>query len=240
MAESEWGTILEDLQHLCEEFPTGIVAIGGVAVWLHTKKYLDDQLLQGSHDADFYMSLQDYSQLTDLYEVTRNNRLGKSQIVQNGTDFDVYVEGQSRLAVSYAQAQRYSEEIGGIRCVCREHLLVLKGRAYEDRQGSAKGRKDAKDIGKLFVLLSEDANRKPEALSGLREEDLRLFGQVVGDPEVFNEMALQNRHWGKQLRDMAKRGLQYVEASQKHLYRAPYRAPSTVSRGRTKKPDIGI
>ncbi len=105
------------------------------------------------------MGLHDFANLRDVHEVTPNRRLGKYLLIQNGVYFDIYVEKNTDLAISYEDVQRFSQVISGIRCACREHLTILKLRALENRAQSSKGGKDAKDIVKHLVLLSEPESR---------------------------------------------------------------------------------
>lgn len=234
-----WVTILSDVRKLCEDYPNGIVVIGGAAIWLHTRSCLDQQFLQTSHDADFYMGLQDFASLRDMQEVVRNRRLGKYQMIRNDVDFDIYVERNNDLVISYEDAQRFSESIDGIRCACKEHLLILKLRAFEDRMGSAKGSKDAKDIARLLVLLAEQPGRKAQSLSLLRDEDLAFMKKIVDNPNVFQDIVQKNAHWAKQLRALATRGLDYVTSTHEHQNTLSDRTPRPISKRSNDGPEFG-
>ena len=236
---SFWDGILSDVRGLCADYE-GIVVIGGAAVWLQTRKFLGQPFLQTSHDVDLYMGLQDFSILKDIEEVTINPRLGKYQRIGKVVDFDIYVEKSNDLAVPYEDADRFSEVIEGIRCACREHLLVLKLRAFENRQHSAKGHKDAKDIAKILALLSESEDRKPAALDHLRGEDRKRLKEIADTPKLFQDIAQSNVHLAKQLRGMAKRGLDYVETAHEPESSRPNRVTgSSPGYGGGKKPRQG-
>ncbi len=58
----------------------------------------------------------------------------------------------------------------GIRVACLEHLVILKTKAFLDRQGTSKGNKDEDDLVRIFFQLS---NPDPEALCRLTEKDIR-------------------------------------------------------------------
>ena len=238
-----WDQILCDMRGLCEQFPDGIVVIGGAAIWLHTQQAMDKRLLQVSHDADFYMSIQDFGTLRDYEEITPNNRLGKHQMVKHGVDFDIYVENKNNLAVPYAEAQKDSVVLSGIRCASLEHLLVLKVRAFEDREHSAKGQKDAKDMAKILMLMSDNRAQatQPPSLRFLLREDIQRTKKVLANQEVFLDIAQNNAHTAKHLRERARMGFQYVETAYEHGHSSPDDHPgSGRSPRRNKGHEIGF
>jgi len=163
----DWAKILSNFKDFAAAYPNDVVAIGGVAVYLHVKNTLGSNLLESSHDVDFYISLAALSALRDLEEVVPNRRLGKSQIVHEGVEYDVYVERNNKLAIPYDEIVSQAVNLDGIRCAALGHLLILKCEAAKDRQNTAKGDKDFRDIAgrKLACDLSlENRRNGPDRL----------------------------------------------------------------------------
>lgn len=150
--EQTWDRLWEGICELSSVFEEGIVFIGGIAVYVHAQQQ-DVLPVEFSHDADFYISLADFGELREIEEVTRNKRLHKCQIIKNDVAFDVYVERQSDLVVSYEDIETASVVIDNVRVASLEHLLILKLEAYRDRRGSKKGEKDERDVIRLGYLL---------------------------------------------------------------------------------------
>lgn len=71
-----------------------------------------------THDADFMIAISDYADLRDIEVVTANRRRGKHQFIKNDIEFDVYVQGQTNLAVPVDEAVAYSRVVSGVRVVC--------------------------------------------------------------------------------------------------------------------------
>lgn len=151
---ADWAKILSNFKDFVAAYPNDVVAIGGVAVYLHVKNTLGSNFLESSHDVDFYISLAALSALRDLEEVVPNRRLGKSQIVHEGVEYDVYVERNNKLAIPYDEIVSQAVNLDGIRCAALGHLLILKCEAAKDRQNTAKGDKDFRDIAKIVVAMS--------------------------------------------------------------------------------------
>lgn len=151
--DAEFPKLLGECRGLAELFPESVVFIGGIAVYLHAVN-LDAtrHFAEATHDADLYISLADMSDLRDIEEVTPNRRLGKSQIVKGGFEFDIYTERQSSLIVPYDEISARSIVYDKVRVASLELLFVLKLEAFLDRQGSEKGVKDAKDLLRLAVI----------------------------------------------------------------------------------------
>lgn len=195
--QKEWNLLLKSITDLCEWFPDGLVMIGGVAVYLHSTQQ-QKIAPEFSHDGDFYLSLNDYADLRDIEEVTQNKRPGKSQIIKNGFDFDIYVERHNDLVVDYDDILIESTTINGVRCACLEHLLILKIDAYLDRKGSRKGDKDERDIVKVISLLDQ-----PKILvldKYLTEERLSAVESILNKQSVFFELANNNSFKAKEIK----------------------------------------
>jgi|SRR5580692_2229887 hypothetical protein len=179
-----WAALWRGISELSEQFPEGLVFIGGVAVYLHARAArLAQWGVEFSHDGDFYVSLVDFSDLRDMEEVTPNRRLSKYQFIKNRIEFDVYLEHNSTLRVPYADVRARSTVIDNVRVAALEHLLLLKLSAYADRRGSAKGRKDERDLVRIAHILSRQRLHKQWLESYLDPEDVDLLAIVLKSPE---------------------------------------------------------
>lgn len=176
-----------------------IVLIGGVAVYLHAlAREIDYVQPEASHDADFMISLVDYDELKDEYEVTSNRRLSKHQMIVEGVELDVYVERQNGLAVPYDEVVAHSEIVDGMRIACLEHLLILKLEALVKRSGSSKGDKDRRDVAKLGLLLG--SHPTINLLAPYWRPELRGQVDEVAKSSVFYELCGKNAHLAKKVR----------------------------------------
>ena len=188
---------MSGIKEIQEWFPDGVVFIGGVAVFMHSSKN-EDVKTEFSHDADFLISMEDYMDLRDLEEVTSNKRLAKHQIIKNDVDFDVYVENHNDLAVPYSEVQKLSSVIDGVRVASLGHLLVLKVDAFSSRKGTQKGAKDARDVVKIMLGMS---NQDIEAARPYITEKRLSLVESVSRSSAFDEMALNNKHEAKIIRN---------------------------------------
>lgn len=184
--DKEFGVLLATCKNLAEMFDQGLIYIGGIAVYLHSvNQPAAAHLAEATHDADFYISFADMADLRDIEEVTPNRRLHKSQIIKNGFEFDIYTERLSSLRVPYDMVAAHSWQYDGMRVACLEHLFVLKLEAYLDRQDSAKGGKDARDLMRIAVvagtLPSFDCDLVAPYLNDQHEE---LFERLRKTPEA--------------------------------------------------------
>jgi hypothetical protein len=182
----QWDTLWRGICELSAFFPEGIVFIGGVAVYLHVRgSKVPDAWVEFSHDGDFYISLADFADLRDLEEVTQNRRLSKYQLIKNGIEFDVYLEFRHTLRVPYAAAHAASSVIENVRVACLEHLMLLKLDAYADRRGSAKGRKDERDLIRIAYLLSQQRTIHRDRLTPLlTPQDVEAMSSVSRSTEI--------------------------------------------------------
>lgn len=179
-----WADLWAAICELTEQFPDGLVFIGGIAVYLHARQAkLASWGIEFSHDGDFYISLADFSDLRDIEEVTVNRRLSKHQFIKNKIDFDVYLEHNNTLRVPYVAAWEHSLIVENVRVVSLEHLLMLKLDAYADRKGSAKGRKDERDLIRVAHILSRQRIHKKWFEPYVTIEDVRLLTEAMRSPE---------------------------------------------------------
>jgi hypothetical protein len=203
--------IIAEILQLNESYPTGLIAIGGVAVYLHTVHDGRQEFAETTHDIDFYLSKEHLGSLRDQEELTPNPKLHKQQIVRRGIEMDIYVEHQHRLAVPYEDLDRYSTVIDGVRVAAKEHLLALKIDAAIDRFGSGKGDKDAKDLVNLVVLLDKP---RPELLRPTMDNERLAFLRNLGKRmEPFQSMSGGNSHHASALRATFAKNLTSLEKS---------------------------
>ena len=153
MHENDFNRLLDNVKEISALIP-GAVFIGGVAVFLHASKTMQE-IAEASHDADLFIGLCDLADLRDIEELTSNRRLDKQQFIKDGFEFDVYVERNNSLAVPYDDILLCSSNINDIRVASLGHLLILKSDAAISRKGSAKGQKDMRDIIRILMLCSK-------------------------------------------------------------------------------------
>jgi len=209
-SDNEWPKLLAACRELAELFPEGLVFIGGIAVYFHSGK-TPDNFGEFSHDGDFLMSLADFADLRDLYEVTRNRRLTKHQLIKNGIEFDVYVEHQNNLAVPFDEALCYSEIIDGVRVASLEHLLVLKIDAANARAGTGKGDKDDRDVARIVLLMGEP---RMEILDKYLDQNrLHCIKRLIPRPEPFVAIAHGDTKLARDYRDRYRRAAARIVAA---------------------------
>lgn len=200
--DRDFGELLNACQEIASSYSDGVVFIGGIAVYLHAVNHLATKdYAEFTHDADFYISIADMADLRDAEEVTPNRRLNKHQLIKRGFEFYIYTERHSALVVPYDQVMAHAVLYDQLRVAGLEHLFVLKLEAYRDRQASAKGQKDAKDLIQI-ALVSLEAGMKfdAEICEGyLSDEHLSLVERVARGPE-FLSMARGNSKSAKDMR----------------------------------------
>lgn len=179
--DPDFPRLLGECRDLAASYPDGLVFIGGIAVYLHAIN-LDETrgFAEATHDGDVYISVTDMSDLRNVEEVTPNRRLNKSQIVKGGFEFDIYTERQSGLIVPYDEVIARSEVFDGVRVAGIELLFVLKLEAFRDRQASAKGEKDAKDLLRLALIAQRGGRGFDAQIAApfLQDDHLPLLERV--------------------------------------------------------------
>ncbi len=198
--DDESERVWRSVQEFATLLPEGVVVIGGVAVFLHVLSSKRSDLgSEFTHDADFMIDRAALGALRDLYQVTANRRLRKYQVEVSDVEFDLYLESQHHLRVDYAEVAMAAEEIAGLHVAHKQHLILLKLAAYEDRGSSAHGRKDARDLTKLMVLSSSEP-LIPSAL--FSEDDVILLHRAL--EEGLLGLSRGNLHLASRLRKEAK------------------------------------
>jgi hypothetical protein len=200
--DSEFRKLLSACTDISSLFPDGVVYIGDIAIYIHTiNQEQTASLAEFTHDADFYISIADMSDLRDMEEVTPNRRLSKHQLIKNGFEFDIYTERYSSLIVPYDQVRANAIKYDMILVACLEHLLVLKLEALKERIQSKKGSKDAQDILRI-TQVSSKRNHKLDAtlLEGyISDEHLDLLRHIKKGSEPLS-LAKGNARYAKQIR----------------------------------------
>lgn len=211
MKDSEFQTLLGACSDLSRMFEPGLVFIGGIAVYMHAiNSSQAREMAEATHDGDFYISMADMQDLRDIEEVVPNRRLNKAQIIKKGFEFDVYVERQASLIVPYADVAAHAVDYDGVRVASLEHLLVLKLEAFRDRQNSAKGDKDARDIFRIAAIADPASFDACICAPFLQDEHLALFSRLRTSSEAVS-LADGNAVRAKQLRSSLKTMLDAVE-----------------------------
>lgn len=187
-----WGHLMAEFKEFVAEYPADIVAIGGIAVYLHTERLLHSELMESSHDVDFLVSMDAMTKIRDTNEVTDNRRLGKSQLVNHGVEYAVYVAHNNNLVIPYQDISRAAVEIDGVRCAALEHLLVLKCEAAKDRAFSKKGEKDLRDLAKIGMMLSLERSGLSQPPTDFWKPEYNKILQQVGSSKVFLQLAKNN------------------------------------------------
>jgi hypothetical protein len=199
--DSHWQRVWAAVRTFAHTYPEDVIAVGGVAVYLHARAAADADLPEEyTHDADVCVALTAWSDIRDAHEVTANRRLSKHQLVIDGVEFDVYLEHSHALRLDYAELAHGAVTIDGVRVAGLEHLLLLKLSAFRERGQSAHGRKDRRDIAKLLVLLDGASPRA--ALAHASDDDVVALSSVL-DSDAFAELAAGNAHHAARLRKRA-------------------------------------
>jgi hypothetical protein len=200
-AEEAWIALWKGIHEVAEMFPNDTVFIGGIAVYLHSvAAELAPGLIERSHDADLYISLPAYDDLRSIETVTSNPRLRKKQFIKYEMDYDVYVEHNNSLIVSYADIFAGSEVTDGVRVASLEHLLPLKLMALASRGNTPKGPKDERDIIRIVLLLKRNGVVRSR-LDRYFTADMFLTLEQLSHSREFVTLARGNLHEARSLRD---------------------------------------
>lgn len=201
MKHSDFSSLLALCKEFAQTYPTGLVFIGGIAVYLHAiNSPATSAYAELTHDADFYISMADMSELRSYEEVSANRRLNKHQLIKRGFEFDIYTERQSNLLVPFDEISAHATGYDGVRVAAFEHLLVLKLEAYRDRRTSSKGEKDARDIAQLAITSQHQQSFNAKLCAPyLADVHVELLQGVQRSPEIV-AMAKGNAVVAKRIR----------------------------------------
>lgn len=199
--EREWQEVLRTVQGLSREFDNDIIAIGGVAVALHSHGSRVFTEKDFTHDADVYVSSAAWPSFRDEFDVVLNRRLSKSQTKIGKVEVDLYVEYGHSLRFEFEELAHASTVIKNVRVAGLEHILLLKLDAYDSRRHSEHGKKDRRDIAKILILLE---NSDPSiVLAAASKKDIRILEEIMRS-QVFFEIAHRNAHLARKLKDKAE------------------------------------
>ncbi len=202
--------IVKIMSELAKEYPKGLIAIGGIAVYVHAL-HSEDVPSQTTHDIDFYLSLVNLSTMRDVEEIVKNDRLKKSQITRNGFEIDIYIEHQHNLALDFETVSRYSEMLSGITVAAKEHLLILKTDAAINRSGSGKGVKDLKDLASIVLMTKYP---KSDLLkNNLDAKRLSVLENLATRNNIFEEITGGNVHQASKIRGEYTKNLESITKS---------------------------
>ena len=202
--------IVKIMSELAKEYPKGLIAFGGIAVYVHAL-HSEDVPSQTTHDIDFYLSLVNLSTMRDVEEIVKNDRLKKSQITRNGFEIDIYIEHQHNLALDFETVSRYSEMLSGITVAAKEHLLILKTDAAINRSGSGKGVKDLKDLASIVLMTKYP---KSDLLkNNLDAKRLSVLENLATRNNIFEEITGGNVHQASKIRGEYTKNLESITKS---------------------------
>lgn len=155
------------------------ILIGGWAVFLYTHTLK-------SKDLDIVIEYEELGKLRRDFLVTKNERLRKYEIKQEGIDIDIYVPFYSNPGLPAEEIKNYLTSREGFTVPAPEILLILKQKAYHERRDSPKGEKDKIDIFALLSLETLDWKSYNKVLKKCGQENFRedLLQLLKTTPEV--------------------------------------------------------
>ena len=164
------------------------ILIGGWAVFLYTHNLK-------SKDVDLVVEYKDLEKLKHDFEVVKNCRLKKYEIVTGeGADIDIYVPFYSNPGLPAEELKNYVVSVENFKTVRAEVLAILKQKAMEARTGSAKGKKDLIDLLGLFALADFDFKRYRNLIKKYNlGKSLKFTRQKIAETVSIDEAGL-NRH----------------------------------------------
>lgn len=115
------------------------ILIGGWAIFLYTHSLK-------SKDIDLVIDYSELEKLRKKFDLFKNERLKKYEIIIEEIDIDLYLPFYSNPGIPAQEIKKYTQNIEGFSVPRPEILLILKQRAYLDRTRSPKGKKDKLDI----------------------------------------------------------------------------------------------
>lgn len=138
------------------------ILIGGWAVFLYTRALK-------SKDIDIVADYETLSQMKEKFEVTKNTRLKKYEIKEQGFDIDVYLPYFSNPGLPAEEIMKFTAHKEGFQIPIPEVLLILKQVVFQQRKDTPKGNKDKIDI---FALLASPGFDWSNYKKILRDYDL--------------------------------------------------------------------
>lgn len=188
--EKSWEVLLE----LNKNFD--FILIGGWAAYLHTKSIK-------SKDIGIVADYDTLEKFKLTYDLKKNQRLKKYELIADEISVDVYVPFFSDLVLPVKDLNKYTESIEGVDVLNPEALLVLKQEAEIERSNSVKGQKDRADILNLLVNGNVDLEEYGKILSkyNLEEYKKRLIDIVTEAKKEFSYLGVENLRKRKLLKN---------------------------------------
>ncbi|MFH1239932.1 MAG: hypothetical protein V1672_01840 [Candidatus Diapherotrites archaeon] len=152
------------LQKLNKEID--FILIGGWAayLWTHAQK---------SKDIDIVIGFEELEKIKTEYDLKKNDRLRKYEIIVDEVDVDIYVPFYSKLSIPIEELENYVSKIEGFKVVDAEILLLLKQGAEKARGHSEKGMKDRVDIMQLLLKTKINFGKYSELTEKFELGDFR-------------------------------------------------------------------
>lgn len=198
-----WHDIITDksfytLQSLRKEYD--FVLIGGWAVFLYTKALK-------SKDIDMIVGHETLALLKTKFDIRKNERLRKYEIVMDGFDIDIYLPFYSELGLPADFIFQNAFSIEGFRVPQREILLFLKVFVYDQRKGSLKGKKDALDIISLMYFDNIDFERLKAIIKDFHAEFIQeTLRNILEATHEVKELSLHRKNFS----DFKKKVLKHL------------------------------
>jgi hypothetical protein len=201
----EWSAVWSVVADLSGAYVSDIVFIGGIATYAYTHDLTAKP--EVTRDADAAADHAVVTALASAYDVTENKRLQKAQVVIDGVEVDLYVGRKTGLRYQFPELVRHRRHVGVGRVTVPvasvAHLILLKLDAFAEREGSAHGDKDVRDVAKLLAVI-EDWNGDAAMLSELADKnDRKLLVKVVKAMTPFLDIADGNAKVASMLRRKA-------------------------------------
>lgn len=121
------------------------ILIGGWAVFLYTHSLK-------SKDIDIIVDYNELGALRQDYPIIKNERLKKYEIKLEEIDVDIYIPHYSSIGLKLEAVKSNTIKREGFLLPVLEILFLLKLYVWQERRGTAKGKKDELDILSLAML----------------------------------------------------------------------------------------
>ncbi|HNR81190.1 MAG TPA: hypothetical protein PK429_02120 [Candidatus Pacearchaeota archaeon] len=182
------------LQGLKKEYE--FVLIGGWAVFLYSHGLK-------SKDIDIIVGYSELAKMKEKYEVLKNERLAKYEIKTGEFDIDIYLSHYSDLGVDIVGIEESAVIKDGFLVPKLELLFLLKLFAWDNRRGTAKGRKDELDVFCLARLPEFDWKYYSQMVKKYSfEERHRLFIKLLKTTKEIKELAINQQKMAKLKKDI--------------------------------------
>lgn len=125
------------------------ILIGDWAVFLYAQSLK-------SKDIDLVLEFTELEKMRQKFAVTKNERLKKYEARAEEAEIDLYLPFYSNPGLPAEEIKKWTQNLEGFLIPQKEVLLILKLKAYSERKGTVKGRKDLIDIVSLLNLPDFD------------------------------------------------------------------------------------